>query len=59
MQVESVQALIGMVSLLALLSCKNLQNLEKKFKEAGIETAVVLMSEIFPDKLCLFEDIDA
>ena len=29
------------------------------FKKAGHEYVVVLMSEIFPDKLRLFEDVDA
>ena len=29
------------------------------FKKAGLEYVVVLMSKIFPDKLRLFEDVDA
>ena len=29
------------------------------FQKAGLEYVVVLMSEIFPDKLRLFEDVDA
>ena len=29
------------------------------FKKAELEYVVVLMSEIFPDKLRLFEDVDA
>ena len=37
----------------------NLQNLEQMLKKAGLEYVVVLMSEIFPDKLRLFEDVDA
>ncbi|CAH3109112.1 unnamed protein product [Porites lobata] len=40
-------------------SPKVLENLEQMFKKAGLEYVVVLMSEIFPDKLRLFEDVDA
>ena len=35
------------------------QNLEQRFIKAGIEYVIVLMSEIFPDKLRLFQDVDA
>lgn len=40
-------------------SPKVLQNVEEKFMKAGLEYVIVLMSEIFPDKLRLFEDVDA
>jgi len=33
--------------------------LEQRFIKAGLEYVIVLMSEIFPDKLRLFEDVDA
>lgn len=35
------------------------QNLEQRFSKAGLDYVVVLMSEVFPDKLRLFEDVDA
>ncbi|XP_031561896.1 2-(3-amino-3-carboxypropyl)histidine synthase subunit 1-like [Actinia tenebrosa] len=38
---------------------KVMQNLENKIKAAGLEVITVLLSEIFPDKLQLFEDVDA
>ncbi|XP_062516867.1 2-(3-amino-3-carboxypropyl)histidine synthase subunit 1-like [Corticium candelabrum] len=38
---------------------KVLQDLEEKIKLAGLECITVLMSEIFPEKLKLFPDIDA
>ncbi len=49
------------------MSCLNLtisllffsQNLEEKLREAGKEFITVLLSEIFPDKLKLFQDVDA
>lgn len=36
-----------------------LQQLTTKFKAAGIDTVTVLLSELFPDKIKLFEDVDA
>ncbi|KAK3737465.1 hypothetical protein QZH41_008349, partial [Actinostola sp. cb2023] len=38
---------------------KVMENLEKQIKAAGLEVVTVLLSEIFPDKLKLFEDVDA
>jgi len=35
------------------------QNLEGRFNKVGLEYVIVLMSEVFPDKLGLFEDVDA
>lgn len=35
------------------------QNLEQRLSKAGLDYVVVLMSEVFPDKLRLFEDVDA
>ena len=35
------------------------QNLKQRFSKAGLDYVVVLMSEVFPDKLRLFEDVDA
>nr|XP_002738492.1 PREDICTED: diphthamide biosynthesis protein 1-like [Saccoglossus kowalevskii] len=40
-------------------SPKILEHLQMKLKEAGLEYIVVLLSEIFPEKLKLFQDIDA
>lgn len=40
-------------------SPKILDTLLAKFKEAGISTVTVLLSELYPDKIKLFEDIDA
>lgn len=40
-------------------SPKVLEHLEKRLKECGKSVVTVLLSEIFPDKLKLFEDIDA
>lgn len=40
-------------------SPKVLQNLEQRLIKAGLDYVIVLMSEIFPDKLRLFEDVDA
>ncbi|XP_071849195.1 2-(3-amino-3-carboxypropyl)histidine synthase subunit 1-like isoform X4 [Apostichopus japonicus] len=40
-------------------SPKVLEQLSTKFTEAGIETVTVLLSELFPDKIKLFEDVDA
>lgn len=40
-------------------SPKVLENLEQRFIKAGLEYVIVLMSEIFPDKLRLFQDVDA
>ncbi len=36
-----------------------LQNLEKRLKDAGREFILVLLSELYPDKLNLFQDVDA
>ena len=35
------------------------QNLEERLKNSGREYVIVLLSEVFPDKLRLFEDVDA
>ena len=35
------------------------QNLEERLAKTGLLYVIVLMSEIFPDKLRLFEDVDA
>ena len=35
-----------------------LQNLGQRFSTAGLEYVFVLMSEIFPGKLGLFEDVE-
>ena len=35
------------------------QSLEKRLTEAGLEYIQVLLSEIFPEKLKLFQDVDA
>lgn len=35
------------------------QHLKERLKNAGKEYIIVLLSEIFPDKLRLFEDVDA
>jgi len=40
-------------------SPKVLENLEGRFNKVGLEYVIVLMSEVFPDKLGLFEDVDA
>ncbi|KJE91295.1 diphthamide biosynthesis protein [Capsaspora owczarzaki ATCC 30864] len=38
---------------------KVMENLQQRLEEAKIETTTVLLSEIFPSKLAMFEDIDA
>ncbi|XP_033123551.1 2-(3-amino-3-carboxypropyl)histidine synthase subunit 1-like [Anneissia japonica] len=38
---------------------KVLQHLEERIKSCGLEHILVLLSEIFPDKLKLFKDVDA
>ncbi|XP_066018711.1 2-(3-amino-3-carboxypropyl)histidine synthase subunit 1-like isoform X2 [Pocillopora verrucosa] len=40
-------------------SPKVLEKLEERFSKAGLEYVIVLMSEIFPGKLRLFEDVEA
>ncbi|CAH3169939.1 unnamed protein product [Pocillopora meandrina] len=40
-------------------SPKVLEKLEERFSKAGLEYVIVLMSEIFPGKLGLFEDVEA
>lgn len=40
-------------------SSKVLQHLEKRLKDHGKETSIILLSEIFPSKLELFKDIEA
>ncbi|XP_071504077.1 2-(3-amino-3-carboxypropyl)histidine synthase subunit 1-like [Diadema antillarum] len=40
-------------------STKVLENLKDQIKQAGKDYVIVLLSEIFPDKLGLFTDIDA
>ncbi|XP_022780567.1 2-(3-amino-3-carboxypropyl)histidine synthase subunit 1-like isoform X3 [Stylophora pistillata] len=40
-------------------SPKVLENLEQRLSKAGLEYVIVLMSEIFPGKLGLFEDVGA
>lgn len=35
------------------------QNLQNQIKAAGLEVITLLLSEVFPDKLKLFEDVDA
>ena len=38
---------------------QTLDRLEKVFHEAGIEVVKIILSEIFPQKLAMFDDIDA
>ncbi|KAG0252261.1 Diphthamide biosynthesis protein 1 [Actinomortierella ambigua] len=36
-----------------------LEHMEKKIKERGLDYTIILLSEIFPSKLAMFEDMDA
>lgn len=38
---------------------QTLDRLEKVFSDAGVETVKIILSEIFPQKLAMFDDIDA
>jgi hypothetical protein len=57
MMLLSTNVVMPIISDFLLFLC--FQNLEKQIKAAGLEIVTVLLSEIFPDKLQLFEDVDA